>query len=365
MTAKVRGALLACVFALLAVGPAAAQDAGKIERIKVLGPSLQGNLEGDDPNRDVLVYLPPSYSKETARRYPVAYYLHGYLARAETYVGMLGVPGSVDRAIAAGSREMIIVFPDANTVYGGSMFSNSPTTGDWEQYIARDLVSYIDKNYRTLAVRESRGLTGHSMGGYGTLRIGMKHPDVFGVLYAASSCCLLNQAPGAGPAPAAARGASPGGAAPANAAPPAGAAGPPGPPGRGRGGAAGPGGGGMANAPKAQAAAWAPNPANAPDFFDLPATAGDRQAIVAARWLANSPVVMVSQHVSELKRYDGAIMVDVGDKDPLGAATTPLVGELTRLGVKHTFEVYEGDHMNRISQRFVEKVLPYLSGKLK
>ena len=84
------------------------------------------------------------------------------------------------------------MLPDAFTVYDGSMFSNSPTTGDWETFIAKDLTSYIDGHYRTIADRSARGLAGHSMGGYGTVRIGMKHPEAFSVLYAMSSCCLMN-----------------------------------------------------------------------------------------------------------------------------------------------------------------------------
>ena len=74
---------------------------------------------------------------------------------------------------------MILVLPDAFTVYSGSMFSNSPTTGDWEAFVADDLVAYIDGHYRTIADRSARGLAGHSMGGYGTVRIGMKHPEAF------------------------------------------------------------------------------------------------------------------------------------------------------------------------------------------
>ena len=100
---------------------------------------------------------------------------------------------AADKDIAAGTmREMILVNPDAFTKYSGSMYSSSPTTGDWESYIADDLVSYVDKHYRTIANRMSRGLGGHSMGGYGTIRIGMKRPDVFSSLYIMSACCLMN-----------------------------------------------------------------------------------------------------------------------------------------------------------------------------
>jgi S-formylglutathione hydrolase FrmB len=74
--------------------------------------------------------------------------------------------------------------PNAYTRYQGSMYSSSLTTGDWENFIARELVAYIDSHYRTIPNRMSRGLAGHSMGGYGTRRIGMKHPDVFSSIYA-------------------------------------------------------------------------------------------------------------------------------------------------------------------------------------
>jgi enterochelin esterase-like enzyme len=139
-------------------GDAAEARKGTLERIKVHGPSLEGNLEGDDPTRDVVVYLPPSYAEESARRYPVVYFLHGYTVGAEAYVRFLGLPDSADAAIANGAREMIVVLPDAFTVYSGSMYSNSPTTGDWEGYVSHDLVTYIDEHYRTIPNRESRGL---------------------------------------------------------------------------------------------------------------------------------------------------------------------------------------------------------------
>ncbi len=101
-----------------------------------------------------------------------------------------------DKDIAAGTmKEMILVNPDAHTKYDGSMYSASLTTGDWEVFVAEDLVSYIDSHYRTMANRMSRGLGGHSMGGYGTVRIGMKRPDVFSSLYIMSACCLHQLTP--------------------------------------------------------------------------------------------------------------------------------------------------------------------------
>ena len=87
------------------------------------------------------VYLPPSYTKNRNQRYPVVYFLHGYGAHAETYVNAMWASDGADKDVAAGtSKEMIIVFPDSYTIYDGSMYSNSPTTGNWETFITEDLV---------------------------------------------------------------------------------------------------------------------------------------------------------------------------------------------------------------------------------
>src|SRR5215468_8794872 len=265
-----------------------AQNKGAVDHIKVHGKSLEGNLEGDSPDRDVFVYLPPSYSTDASRRrYPVVYLLHGYGLTGERWMSFANLAELSDKDIAAGTmREMILVNPDAHTVYDGSMYSASLTTGDWETYVAEDLVSYIDTHYRTIPDRMSRGLGGHSMGGYGTVRIGMKRPDVFSSLYIMSACCLLNNAGGGG-----GRGNRAAAEAPAsnNAAPAAAQEG------RGQGarGARGArGGGGFANAGSAQAAAFASNPNSPPDFFDLPVKDGVPQPLIVAKYAANSPLVM-------------------------------------------------------------------------
>jgi len=340
---------------------------GTLERITVHGRALEGNLEGDSPDRPVVVYLPPSYRTSPQRRYPVLYYLHGYTATAEAYVKSLGLPDSADRAIAAGAREMIVVLPDAFTKYDGSMYSNSPTVGDWETFIAQDLTGAIDKRYRTIASRDGRGLAGHSMGGYGTVRIGMKQPTAFVALYAMSSCCLMND-PAAGRGGAGARGQAAGRETGAGREPGAGReAGPGRDAGAGRGAAPGRGaggrGGGMGNALSAQAAAWASNPLNPPQFFDLPTKDGEIQPLVAAKWIANSPLVMVDQYVPALKSMR-AIAIDIGDEDPFVATSRQLDEALTRLGVAHTLEIYEGDHGNRVRQRFEQHVLPFFARHL-
>ena len=132
------------------------------------------------------------------------YLLHGYLFTDQYWTGAgvsipgadmpgANVPTAMDNLIARGeAKPMIVVMPNAYSKYGGSMYSSSVTTGDWETYVAEDLVAYMDTHYRTIPDRLSRGLAGHSMGGYGAIRIGMKRPDVFSSLYIMSACCLIN-----------------------------------------------------------------------------------------------------------------------------------------------------------------------------
>lgn len=97
----------------------------------------------------------------------------------------------MDGLIATGtSKEMIVVVPNGRNAYFGSFYTNSPVTGGWEDFVARELVRWVDGNFRTVAAAESRGIAGHSMGGYGAIMLGMKHPDVFGAFYALSPCCV-------------------------------------------------------------------------------------------------------------------------------------------------------------------------------
>jgi len=313
---------------------------GKLERIKVHGKSLEGNLLGESAEPEVSIYLPPSYATDGNRRYPVVYLLHGYTGTDLGYFGPTGrqLHLIAERVFASGAaREMILVMPNGMNAFGGSMYSNSVTAGNWEGYVAEDLVAYMDKNYRTIPTREGRGLAGHSMGGYGTIRIGMKRPDVFSAIYALSSCCLNEgtvRVRGTGPSPAEqvktmeeAR--------------------------KSQG----------AQGTLARAAAWAPNPNNPPFFLDLPTKNGEVVPDVAVKWAANSPVAMLDQYVPNLKKMK-AIALDIGLQDNLITSNQVLVETLKRFGVPHTFETYEGDHGNRISQRLEEKVLPFFSNNL-
>jgi S-formylglutathione hydrolase FrmB len=201
----------------------------------------------------------------------------------------------------------------------------------------------MDAHYRTIPARTSRGLVGHSMGGYGATRIGMKHADVFGSLYIMSPCCLAPMGRGsAGP--------------PANPAtvktieavktPADSAALPFG-----------------ARAQLASAAAWAPNPKNPPLYLDLPIKDGVPQPDVVAKFTANAPLVFIDQYIGNLRQYRG-ISIDVGDKDRLKAGATKLHEILDNYGIANGFEIYPGTHTSAVADRFQNYVIPFFSKNL-
>jgi enterochelin esterase-like enzyme len=343
---KRRGAVVVLVAMVAGSGPARGQvtttvpdpvpgaRSAVVERLTIHGTALEGNLEGNAVERTVLVFLPPSYASDRSRRYPVVYALHGYSIGADQWTQEIHVPQTIEGAFARGAREMIVVLPDSKTAHNGSMYSSSVTTGDFEAFIARDVVSYVDRRYRTIASRNSRGLAGHSMGGYGATRIGMKHPDVFGSLYIMSPCCLSPRA--ANPAT---RDALVAVKTPADSASlPFGV-----------------------RAQLAAASAWSPNPKKPPLYLDVPEP-GNEQAVLA-RWAANAPLAFLDQYVRPLRQYR-AIAIDVGDKDGLQGDTSKLHDALTAYGITHAFEVYSGTHTSHVAVRFQDHVMPFFSRTL-
>lgn len=145
-----------------------------------------------------LVYLPPSYSASTSRRYPVAYYLHGYAGDETNWVQLGHLDSAMDSLIAAGGPEMIVVMPDGDN----SWYTTWNTMGDYracqrdtarkepaadfcvpwphyDDYIARDLVHHVDSVYRTMPDRGHRAIAGLSMGGYGAVELALEYPDVW------------------------------------------------------------------------------------------------------------------------------------------------------------------------------------------
>lgn len=319
---------------------------GTVERIKVHGKSLEGNLSGDSVDRYVSIYLPASYKTNPERNYPVVYFLHGYTDDDAKFYGFkehwMALPPILDAVFAQDPKhEMIVVTPDAYTRFQGSMYSNSITTGNWEDFVAKDLVTYIDNHYRTISKKESRGLSGHSMGGYGALRIGEKNPDVFSTVYLLSPCCLASS-----PIP--------------TETVPAGylqaeniktleeiqAA------------------GFLTKALFASAAAWSPNPDNPPFYIDLPVKDGRLQPQILQKWEANRPLNSLDQYIYNIKKLK-AIGFDAGDKDmDIAASIRLLHTELNKYNVEHSFEIYEGDHINHVAERIKDKMLQFFRKNL-
>jgi S-formylglutathione hydrolase FrmB len=163
---------------------------GKIIVQKFQAPSIQNNKGGEDPLRQVSVYVPPGYT-ESSQRYPTIYFLHGVGMNDSMAFALIGLKELMDKAISSGKiQPMILVLPNSDTRFRGSFYTNSTLTGNWADFIGKDLVGYIDKNFRTLPDRTSRGLAGHSMGGNGALKIGMLFSNVFSSIYAMSPAVL-------------------------------------------------------------------------------------------------------------------------------------------------------------------------------
>ena len=124
------------------------------------------------------VYLPPSYSKSPEKKYPVLYFLHG-LFEDETRWSTRGETDQIlDRMIGDGKiGEFIVALP-----YGGTSFYTNMRDGSekWEDVMVTEFLPLIESSYRVNASRAQRGISGTSMGGYGALKIAMKHPDLFG-----------------------------------------------------------------------------------------------------------------------------------------------------------------------------------------
>lgn len=322
--------------AAFAAAPASAQQEARITWVTVNSPAIAGNLEGNSAERKVLVVTPPGYDENPSKRYPVVYYLHGYWAPVEAQQAGFKLHEAVQAAAEAGNP-LIMVMPDGFSKLRGGFYSSSPTVGDYESFVADDLVKWVDGNYRTLAARASRGLAGHSMGGYGTARIAMKRPEVFSSIYMMSACCLDPMQLTAEQARAI-----------------------------------------EAMTPEQVAAAqfgqlaavstlatWSPDPSD--DGFLKVYTGlkpdGTIDPLVNHRLAANSPLVLIPQYLPALNSLE-AFAMDIGDKDFLLQGNAAFRAELDRFGVKYDFELYEGDHGNRIAERIRTEVLPFFGQHL-
>ena len=327
---------ISCLVLLFFTVGTFAQAPGRVEELTIHSRALEGNLLGDSPDRQVFVYLPASYDTSN-RRYPVVYMLHGYGLRAEGWMRIFSIESAINSALSEqGTKEMIVVSPSSYNFYDGAFYTSSQATGDWDRFISEELVNHIDSRYRTLPNRESRGLMGHSMGGYGTLRIGMRHPEVYSVMYPMAACCMADAGePGEAMTLAASYKTREDVEALRY----------------------------PAKSTMARAAAWSPNPNRPPLYFDLPVENGIARPEIQAKWQANSIFPMLDQYTHNLRLYT-AIKFDVGSEDGLLESNRALDEKLTEIGVEHVFEVFEGDHNNGVNRRITNSALPFFSEHL-
>ncbi|PWK18137.1 putative esterase [Arcicella aurantiaca] len=335
--------LILIIFHLSLITCATAQT-GKVVSFILNSKALQ-NTGGENPNRKVSVYLPPNYDGST-QRYPVIYYLHGFMGKDSIFANMKNI---LDEGIRRQKiKPFIFVQADQYTLFEGSFYSNSSLTGNWDEFESKELVEYLDKNFKTIPNRESRGIAGHSMGGYGAFKIGMLHPEVFSSIYALSPG-LLAMVKEFGPNSTSYKE--------------------------------------VQNVktqddlkktyyPKvlvAVARAWSPNPNKPPFFCDFPFSyEGDKMIVnqsVLEKWEANMPVYMVDKYADNLRKMT-AIKLDWGRNDsPRFPVQIGMLSQrLENLGINHFSEEYIGDHGNKIwtiDGRVLNDLLPFFNDFLK
>jgi S-formylglutathione hydrolase len=331
-----------------------AQDFRSMNRIEIAAPSLANNLVGEPAERTIYVYLPPSYGS-SEKRYPVVYFLPGY---GDSSMIGFRLPNDMDALIESGQvHEMIIVVAGGDSKPGGSFYVNSPVTGNWEDFIVKDVVGYVDANFRTLSQAESRGISGHSMGGFGALNIAMRHPDVFSAVYSMSPG--LFDANGLAESFMFAREAliksfvsyeKELASLPLEEAQKR-----------------------MLAAPEefsqAYGLAFAPNPDRHPPYFDYPYIEVDGQLArddeVWEKWESGfggiaEETVQFKENLLQLK----GIVVDYGihDENPWIPKGADYYGEqLMAAGIPVTVESYDGNHSNQLGARIREHMLPFFS----
>ena len=357
-------ALSGFLLALILAGTALPQDipTGKVIKETVHSAALERNLLGDSPERSVTIYLPPGYQTGTSH-YPVVYLLHGFSQTNKSWTedaDRVNVPKIMDRLIASGkSRELIVVMPDGSNKLGGAFYTDSVTTGNWEAFVTRELVNYVDGWYRTVPSAGGRGIAGHSMGGYGAIKLAMKHPEIYGAAYALSACCLAWEDGWTAASPVWDKTLSFKST------------------------------GDLAEVQKfiesgeskdpkwieafrslglvALSAAWSPNPGHPPFFVDFPVERrnGARVTVETAQaeWSANLPLAMLGQYRSNLAELRG-IAFDIGRQDwnpSLVTMAEDLDRALTRSAILHEFAEFDGNHSDKLAERIETKAMPFFS----
>jgi S-formylglutathione hydrolase len=316
---------------------------GKLVTVKVHSQGLEGNLFNDAADRNVTVYLPPGYNEDPERSYPVLYLLPWENSSDRDWF-RIAIETSfkeiLDNCIRFGKiKPMIVVVPDSKNKLNGCWYTDSEVTGNWENYIVHDVVNYIDDHFRTLPFSECRGIAGHSMGGYGALKLGTKHPEVFSSVYSLNAFVdfktFMNDeyiwinsivtAMKAGSIPS---------------------------------------GDPLADRLLAMTAAFAPNANNPPflgNFFRNPDGKIDQQT--AEKWLEHDPLQMISSYSENLKKLK-ALTIDCSNSDANIYLNSNYSEELKRNNIAHNFSYYSGNDEKQLATRARNFMLPLFSETL-
>ena len=175
--------------------PPRPQSCGAVESFSFDSPLLShANPLGDPTRRDVLVYLPSGYARETGRRYPVLWSLPAYTSSGQAQVAWRNhgenLPARLDRLIASGAMPpVLVVMPDSYTSLGGNQFVDSPALRHYASHIVEELIPAVDRRYRTIARPEARGAFGKSSGGFGALHLATRFPGIFGGVVSHAGDC--------------------------------------------------------------------------------------------------------------------------------------------------------------------------------
>ena len=315
---------------------------GTIETLIHDSKILEDNPLEDASRRELIVYLPPGYHSEN-KDLPTVYFLTGFTGRGKMLLNdspfTPNLAERIDRLIERGAvKPFIGVLPNCFTRYGGSQYINSSATGQYEDYLIDEIVPFVDERFRTIADRGSRAVTGISSGGYGSMIMGMRHPDVFGMVASIAGDCLFDMCyrPDLGKAFRGIKGdplslidsfyeetAK-----------------------QGKHAFDGLNAIGMS-------ACYSPNPDSDHGFelpFDL--KTGLLREDVWARWLEHDPYYLADKHGDDLGSL-ALFYLDAGDTDEfyLDIGAKALAAKLKKMGIEHTLTSFDGGHFN-IKYRF-------------
>ncbi|WP_421799256.1 alpha/beta hydrolase [Haliscomenobacter sp.] len=321
----------------------------KLEEIKFTSSALVGNFFGDPAERKVLIYTPPGYDPKGTKTYPVVYLLHGMPFGDSSYVDpnrwatmyekpdfpKQGFKAWLDSLITAKAiAPLLVAMPDAKTKYGFCFYTNSVLQGNYEDFIAEDLVDYMDGHYKTIANRHGRSVIGHSQGGYGAVRMGLMRSETFGTVAAHVGILWLDGLKEGNPFlllenPNGFNGPIPGYS--------------------------------LTAVTYGMAAAWSPNMNNPPWYVDIPVDypSGASRQDIFNKWLAHDPYTLLDSHAAHLRTLNG-LYIDAALDDPWKDLPAKFHDGLINHNVPHQYYTFKGGHFNKMFER-LELSLKYCS----